>query len=171
MTLLLFAAGCSSSTTTDTTQSSPTTSTTTISATTTMPGAVAPGTPQTATASSGLKVTATPTVVQHHGALLTGPPDSWDLGLVVDNAGPGSFQSVPISQVLLVDSSGQSHAPIIDADPTPPKATPQLGQPSTMAAGGQVRMLLFFVLPAGTTPTTVTYAPFGGAAPSLHWAA
>ncbi len=30
-------------------------------------------------------------------------------------------------------------------------------------------MLLFFVLPAGTTPKTVTFSPFGTAVPALQW--
>jgi hypothetical protein len=173
--LLVFAtAACSSGGTTATTQTtagSPRLPTTTAATTTTLPGTVGPGTPQTATSSSGQKVTVAPTKVQHNGALLTGPPDSWDLGVVLNNVGPGPYQSVPVSQVAVIDSSGQSHAPVIPAHPTPAQSTPELGMPATLAAGGQFRMLLFFVLPKGTTPTTVTFTPFGASAPALQWAA
>ncbi len=113
----------------------------------------------------------TPTKVQQNGYLLTGPPASWDLGVVLQNIGPGPYQSVPISQVTVIDSSGGSHAPILPAHPTPSQSTPELGMPATLPAGGQFRMLLFFVLPKGTTPTMVTFTPYGASAPVLQWAA
>jgi hypothetical protein len=170
--LLVAAAGCSSGGTTaatSTTAGAPVIPTTTVAPTTTLPGTIGPGTLQSATSPSGQKVTATPTVVQQLGAYLTGPRGSWDLGIVVDNVGPGPFQSVPISQVAVIDSSGQSVAPFIEAHPPPSKATPQLGMPTTLAVGGEVRMLLFFVLPTGSRPITVTFAPFGSAVPALRW--
>jgi hypothetical protein len=170
----LATAGCSSSTTTATTQTTsgaPGIATTTSAPTTTLPGTLGPGTPQTATATSGQKVTVAPTKPQHSGALLTGPPDSWDLGVVLENLGPGAYQSVPVSQVAVIDSSGQSHSPSIEAHPSPAQATPELGMPTTLAAGSQVRMLLFFILPKGTTPIAITFTPFGTATPALKWSA
>ncbi len=171
--LLLLTTACSSGGSSAVTHPPVTTTgaSTTAAPSSTIPGTSAPGTPQTATAASGQQVNAAPTVVQHNGALLTGPAGSWDLGLVVNNVGPGSFQSVPVSQVTLIDSSGQSHAPIIQPNPPPVKDTPQLGIPATLPVGGQVRMLLFFMLPAGTTPRIVTYSPFGAAVPALRWSA
>jgi len=161
--LVLVAAGCSSGgTSSPTTASAGGVPTTTVAPTTTMPGTVGPGTPQTATAPSGQKVTGTPTDVTHHGALLTGPPGSWVVGLVVDNAGPGPFASVPATQVALIGSSGQQFAPVA-------ASTPQTGGPTTLPEGGQVRMLLFFMLPNGVTPTTVVFSPFGTQVPALHW--
>jgi hypothetical protein len=159
--------GCTSggTTTATTAGASGTTSipATTEPPTTTISGAAAPGTPQTATGPSGQKVTGTPTAVQHHGALFAGPPGSWALGLVVDNAGPGSFQSVPASQLALVDASGHRYPPLA-------KATPQTGQAAPLAAGSEFRMLLIFVLPAGVTPSSVQFSPFGNSSPALQWA-
>ncbi len=161
--LMVVTAACSSSgTATSTTSSGGGIPTTTVAPTTTLPGTVGPGTPQTATGPTGQKVTGTPTNVTHHGALLAGPPGSWVLGLVVDNAGPGPFTSTPSTQVALIGSSGQQYPPVAGT-------TPQTGGPSTLPVGGQVRILLFFTLPDGVTPTTVAFTPFSTGAPALHW--
>jgi hypothetical protein len=139
----------------------PTTATPTLS---TIAGQAAPGTTQSATGSSGQKVSGTPTTAEHFGAQVGGPAGSWLVGLVVVNQGPGAFQSVPASQVTVMDSSGTSHAPLV-------MSTPETGMPTALAVGAQLRMVLVFVLPAGVTPRTVTFAPFGSAAASLQWAA
>jgi hypothetical protein len=72
------------------------------------------------------------------------------LGLIVKNVGPGAYQLDPASQVTVVAGSGTSYAP-------------------TVAAGQEVRDLLIFVLPSGSTPKTVVVAPFGPTAAALHW--
>jgi hypothetical protein len=84
------------------------------------------------------------------------------MGLIVENVGPGVFQSVPASQVTVVDDSGKSYAPV-------PGATPTTGEPAQMAPGQQLRILLYFVLAPGATPKTVSYAPFGSSVTPLRW--
>ena len=73
------------------------------------------------------------------------------------------------SKVTLINSAGPSHAPVLDPHPTTANNTPPLGQPTTMRAGRGEHMLLFFVLPAGTTPKTVTSSSLGSAVPALCW--
>jgi hypothetical protein len=104
------------------------------------------------------------TTAEHEGVVVGGPAGSWLVGLVVVNQGPGAFQSIPASQITVVDSSGNSHAPLV-------LSTPTTGRPTTLAVGAQIRMVLAFVLPTGTTPRTVTFAPFGSTATVLQWAA
>jgi hypothetical protein len=139
----------------------PTTATPALS---TIAGQPAPGTTQSATGPSGQKVSGTPTTAEHIGAEVGGPAGSWLVGLVVVNQGPGAFQSIPASQVTVVDSSGKSHAPLV-------MSTPETGMPTSLAVGGQLRMVLVYVLPAGVTPRTVTFAPFASPVPALQWAA
>ncbi len=161
--MALVTTACSSSgTTTSTTTSSGGIPTTAAAPTTTLPGTLGPGTPQTATGPSAQKITATPTNATHHGALVGGPPGSWVVGLVVSNGGPGPFTSTPSTQVALVSASGQQYHPVSGT-------TPQTGGPTALPVGGQVRMLLFFTLPDGGTPTAVVFTPFGTAAPALRW--
>jgi len=164
----LAGAGCSSG------QSAPAHATTTSTApstatsssavpTTTAGGSPRVGTSQTARSATGQQVAATPTTPGHQGPQFGGPPGSWDLGLTVENTGPGVFQSIPASQISLVDASGRSYAPVV-------MQTALTGQPSALPAGGQLRMLLVFALPTGATPVSVTLTPFGTAGPTLRWA-
>jgi hypothetical protein len=139
-----------------------TTTTAPILSTASTPGGA--GTSQTATGATGQRVTATPTHPGRQGLQFGGPPGSWDLGLIVENMGPGVFQSVPASQIALVDASGRSYAPVV-------MDTALTGLPSALPATGQLRMLLVFPLPAGDTPVAVTFVPVGASGPTLHWTA
>jgi hypothetical protein len=98
----------------------------------------------------------------HTGAELGGPPGSWYMGLIVTNVGPGTFQSVPATQVSLVLTNGKSYAP-------KPLVSATTGEPATMAAGQQLRIILIFVLPKGAQPQTALYAPFGPGVAPLKW--
>ena len=172
--LALAGAGCSSgqppatvahSTTSTTPTTARSTTTGTGGSTTTSTAATARvGTAQTATGASGQQVTATPTPPEHEGYQLGGPPASWALGLIVQNTGTGVFQSVPASQVTLVDGSGRSYTPQVHK-------TALTGLPSALPAGGQFRMVLIFVLAPGAKPVAVTFTPFGTSGPTLRWAA
>jgi hypothetical protein len=63
-----------------------------------------------------------------------------------------------VSQVILIDASGKSYRPV----KVTPAATP-------LAVGQQARVLLYFELAPGATPSAVDFAPFGSSAPSLRW--
>ena len=82
--------------------------------------------------------------------------------LVVTNAGPGPFQSSPPTQVTIVDASGKTYAPV-------PGSLVVQGKPSVVAAGQQLKMLLYFVMASTTKPTGVTFAPYGSSVAPLHW--
>jgi hypothetical protein len=86
------------------------------------------------------------------------------LGVIVENVGPGAYQLDPASQVTVVGSSGTSYAPTIGAS-----ATATTGKPTTVAVGQEVRDLLIFVLPSGTTPKAVEVAPFGPSVAAVRW--
>jgi hypothetical protein len=84
------------------------------------------------------------------------------VGFILQNKGPGVFQSIPASQVSLIDTSAKSYAPT-------PGSTPTTGAPAPMAAGQELRILLYFVLAPGATPKTVTFAPFGPSVAPVQW--
>jgi len=168
--VVLIGTSCSSGGTAPQDQHGPTTTTTTTttttaaSTTTTSGVAASGGTTQSATGPSGQMLTITAGDPQHQGASLGGPPGSWALGLIVKNVGPGAYQLDPASQVTVVAGSGTSYAHTVGA-----AATATTGRPTTLAAGQEVRDLLIFVLPSGSTPKTVVVAPFGPTAAALHW--
>jgi hypothetical protein len=84
------------------------------------------------------------------------------LGFILTNSGPGQFNSIPASQITMVDSAGKTLSPIAGNLPT-------TGKPTTLAVGGQVRMLLFFELSPGATAVTIGFAPFGSSVAPIHW--
>jgi hypothetical protein len=142
---------------------STTTPATTLPTTTTVGSATSVGHAQSATDPAGQKVTALAGKPTLGGPGVGGPPGSWVMVLVLTNAGPGTFQSSPPTQVTIVDASGTSHAPV-------PGSQVVQGKPSSLAPGQQLKMLLYFVMGPTVNPTSVSFSPFGPSVAPLRWA-
>jgi hypothetical protein len=117
---------------------------------------------QTLTGPSGVKVSASTTNPYPDGRQLSGPTGSVAVGLVVQNGGPGVFLSSPQSQVTVVDSAGTTYHPV-------PTTYVNTGKATTLPAGSELRMILFFLPPTGVQLKTLEFAPFGPSGGTLRW--
>ena len=160
--MAIVGASCSSNGATTPGTAQTTTTTTAVASATTVAGAPSVGTAATATGPGRQELQVTAGKPTHTGALIGGPAGSWLLGFILTNSGPAPFDSVPASQITIVDSAGKTHAPIAGNLPT-------TGKPTTLAVGQQVRMLLLFELAPGATPVTIGFAPFGSSVAPIHW--
>lgn len=164
--LVVIGTSCSSGGTPAPAPSSGTPSTTAAATTpptaTTLGGATSVGHAQTTTDPAGQKVTALAGKPTLGGPGVGGPPGSWVMVLVLTNAGPGPFQSSPPTQVTITDASGKNYVPV-------PGSLVVQGKPSLVAAGQQLKMLLYFVMASSTKPTSVSFAPFGSSVAPLRW--